>query len=64
MWANLGYCGEVQHDPAVIHRRVRTGPLPMLPHDDLDPPRGLEQYLPRLFVAGLLLLLVIQLVHV
>jgi hypothetical protein len=44
----------------VVRKRVRTGPLPMMPREDLEPSPGLEGRLPLLFVIGFLVLVAIQ----
>jgi len=51
----------VSDEPGVVVRkRVRTGPLPMLPREDLEPGPGLEGRLPLLFLIGFLVLVAIQ----
>lgn len=44
----------------VVRKRVRTGPLPMMPREDLEPAPGLEGRLPLLFLIGFLVLVAIQ----
>jgi hypothetical protein len=45
----------------VVRKRVRTGPLPVRPREDLEPAPGVEGRLPLLFLVGFLVLVVIQL---
>lgn len=45
---------------AVPPRRIRTGPLPMLPRGDLAPVHGFEGKLPLLLLAGFAVLAAIQ----
>lgn len=57
----LRYRGGVSDESGVVVRkRVRTGPLPMLPREDLEPAPGLEGRLPLLFLIGFLVLVAIQ----
>jgi len=57
----LRYREAVSDENSVVGRkRVKTGPLPMVPREDLETPPGLEGRLPLLFVIGFLLLLAIQ----
>jgi hypothetical protein len=56
----LRYRGAVSDDSVVVRKRVRTGPLPMLPREDLEPAPGLEGRLPLLFLIGFLVLVAIQ----
>jgi hypothetical protein len=59
--AHLRYRDVVSDEPGVVVRkRVRTGPLPMLPREDLEPSPGLEGRLPLLFLIGFLVLVAIQ----
>jgi hypothetical protein len=52
----------VSDEPGVVVRkRVRTGPLPVRPREDLEPGPGVEGRLPLLFLIGFLVLVVIQL---
>jgi len=44
----------------VVRKRVRTGPLPLVPREDLEPAPGLEGRLPLLFLIGFLVLVAIQ----
>lgn len=44
----------------MVRKRVRTQPLPMLPREDLEPARGIEDRLPLLFVIGFMVLVAIQ----
>lgn len=44
----------------MVRKRVRTGPLPMLPREDVEPGPGVEGRLPLLFLVGFLLLVAIQ----
>ena len=44
----------------MVRKRVRTGPLPMLPREDLEPSPGLEGRLPLLLLIGFLVLVAIQ----
>ena len=50
----------MDENSVVVRKRVRTGPLPMVPREDLEPAPGLEGRLPLLFVIGFLVLLAIQ----
>ena len=60
--ANFDYRGAVSDEPGVVVRkRVRTGPLPVRPREDLEPGPGVEGRLPLLFLIGFLVLVVIQL---
>mgnify|MGYP007117579222 FL=1 len=45
----------------MVRKRVRTGPLPVRPREDLEPAPGVEGRLPLLFLIGFLVLVVIQL---
>ena len=57
----LRYRDDVSDEPGVVVRkRVRTGPLPMMPRGDLEPAPGLEGRLPLLFLIGFLVLVAIQ----
>ncbi len=44
----------------MVRKRVRTGPLPLVPREDLEPGPGLEGRLPLLFLIGFLVLVAIQ----
>lgn len=57
----LVYRGRVSDESGVVvHKRVRTGPLPLVPREDLEPAPGLEGRLPLLFLIGFLVLVAIQ----
>lgn len=43
-----------------VRKRVKTGPLPLLPRGDVEPAPGVEGRLPLLFLVGFLVLVAIQ----
>ncbi len=45
----------------MVRKRVRTGPLPVRPREDLEASPGIEGRLPLLFLIGFLVLVAIQL---